>query len=868
MDRANSTVPGFAQFSVGKLVGAHLYVHESALPFLPNKWQEVVAKGVSLARLKAGEHFNVVKLHELGDDLSLLCYPAFFEDPYPALTRSWRVSLSRKSTVFRTYEESRNPPILHRKELLLQKEDSRVREYSVLTEAAEAIGLFSDPNRIGFREHWYSLIAERGYKLIEKQFVPIANSDSEDSDQFKNEVFSGIRRHLTALTRSNYSAPVQALSRHGLVHAATTFFDYGCGRGDDVRGLCASGIDATGWDPHYAPDAEKRIADAVNVGFVINVIENLTERVEALKGAYAHTRGVLSVAAMLSSQALPEGRPYGDGYLSSRNTFQKYFTQSQLRDFIEHTLDENAVAAGPGVYFVFRDKELEQRFLSQRYGHRAPTVLARGWVHEPPHREPRIRVDRASQIYEANPQLFDALRLRVLELGRPPDKEDLSGELMAEIDDKIGALGKALKIGLARWDEAETDLSRAGRMSDLLVFLALQQFQKRKPYRHLEQTLQRDVRYFFGDYTAAQVSARQMLFSIGNLDAIDGACRAASEKGFGWLEEGHSLQLHASVLERLPTVLRVYVECVTVLCGDISEFDLIKIHIRSGKVTLMRFEDFVNSPLPRLQQRIKVKLRDQDMDVFSYGTEYPSTLLYRKSRFINEEFPRYSEQIAFEETLDSLALHDLSGFGPTASEFHRALEDARWQVQGFRLVRCQRTPSLDERCGTYLTYRQLIECGETQARLRIPNLPKEADSFSALYELATKVLDPVIAYFGMVKLTYGFCSRELAKQIPARIAPELDQHAAHELNTRGRPVCTRLGAAVDFFVEHEDMLEVAEWISANTPFDRLYYYGSNNPIHVSYSANPAAEFVEMLETSNGKRIPRVRSSKEAKSTIV
>ena len=82
----------------------------------------------------------------------------------------------------------------------------------------------------------------------------------------------------------------------------------------------------------------------------------------------------------------------------------------------------------------------------------------------------------------------------------------------------------------------------------------------------------------------------------------------------------------------------------------------------------------------------------------------------------------------------------------------------------------------------------------------------------------------------MVKLTYGFCSVELSKKISYRIAPELDQHAAHEKNKRGNHVCKRLGAAVDFLIEHEDMKEVANWVAINTPFDRVYYYGPERPI--------------------------------------
>ena len=846
----------FTAIPFGKHVGEHVYLHASALPQLPAPWQETILSAASLAGLELEEHFNVVKIHRLCDEFSLLNYPEFFEDPFPALTRSWRIHISRKTTVFRTYEESRNPPILHRKELLLPPGDCRAAEFTALTEAAESIGLFDEPNRIGFRDHWYALIAQRGYQLQENQFIPLANAAGNAVD-IPEEPSAEIRRHLTALTRSNFSAPVQALSRHGLVNTQTTFFDYGCGRGDDVRGLVESGINATGWDPHFASDAERRVADTVNLGFVINVIEDLTERVDALKGAYACTRGVLAVAAMLSSDAHPEGRQYRDGYLSSRNTFQKYFTQAQLRDFIEHTLDESAIAAGPGVFFVFRDKDLEQRFLTKRYGRRAQTVLSRGWIHTRPRREPRQRVDRALRLFEANRPILDKLWLRLLELGRPPERIELDNETLGDIEAKLGSLAKALKLVIGRNDPQEATRARTARNSDLLVLFALQQFQKRKPYTHLEQSLQRDVRYFFGNYATAQDTARNVLFGIGNLDAIDQACREAAEKGYGWLEEGHSLQLHASLLERLPTPLRIYVECAAVLYGDISEFDLIKIHIRSGKITLMKFDEFVNSPLPRLQQRVKVKLRELDMDIFTYGGEYPSTLLYYKSRYINEEFPHFAEQVAFEESLDSLGIHNLDGFGPSEADFLDSLEKSRWQVEGCKLIRSRRIPSLDEPCGEYLTFRQLIQCGETQASTGISNTPKEADSFTALYELATKILDPVIDYFGMIHLTYGFCSPELAKKIPSRIAPKLDQHAAHEKKRNGTFICERLGAACDFVVEDEDMSQVARWVLDNTPCDRVYLYANNSPIHVSFSATPTGQLVDMSLRAGNRRIPRV-----------
>ena len=72
-------------------------------------------------------------------------------------------------------------------------------------------------------------------------------------------------------------------------------------------------------------------------------------------------------------------------------------------------------------------------------------------------------------------------------------------------------------------------------------------------------------------------------------------------------------------------------------------------------------------------------------------------------------------------------------------------------------------------------------------------------------------------------------------------------------------LCKRLGAAVDFMVEDEDMLEVAQWVVANTPFDRLYFYGENLPIHVSFGSNHDRQIVRMISLVSGGLVPRVIS---------
>ena len=91
-----------------------------------------------------------------------------------------------------------------------------------------------------------------------------------------------IKRHLTAIRRSNLSRPVQLLLETRVLTRERSFFDFGCGFGDDIRILTDNGYSSSGWDPHFAPNEQKTQADVVNLGFVLNVIEDPTERAAVL----------------------------------------------------------------------------------------------------------------------------------------------------------------------------------------------------------------------------------------------------------------------------------------------------------------------------------------------------------------------------------------------------------------------------------------------------------------------------------------------------------------------------------------------------------------------------------------------------------
>ncbi len=846
----------------GKTVAGRRYLHVDLLGQMEPLLVEQVAAARAVLEGVAAARFNVVRVDSDGKAVAFLHYPGFFDEPFPALLESWLVETASGRISYRTYADSLNPPILHRKELLLPADAPRRAEYAALTAMAESIGLFDDPRRIGYRAQWEARMAEAGYRIAGHALVPLGNVETDEPDAAEpatardSPLAWQAARQRTAMVRQGFSVPVQTLARHGFLNGHYRLFDYGCGRGSDVRGLCDQGLSAAGWDPYYAPDEPIEPADIVNLGFVINVIEDAEERLQALTRAWSLAERLLVVAVMLANENAPRGERFGDGVMTRRGTFQRYFTQAEIRAYLAEALDEEPIPVAPGVLYVFRDKDAEQRFLIERARSRhQPARLPSRW---PTQAATPTRRDRAAERYAAHREPLERLWALWLRLGRAPDKVEVPD--LPRLTEGFGSLSKALRFLADHEGREQTEAALAAaaraRRGDLEVYLALQQFSRRRPYAHLEPGLQRDIKAFFGDYPTALEAGRALLFRIADTSAIADACQYAAEHGLGWLQPGDSLQLHTSLVESLPPLLRVYVGAAAMRYGDLGEADLVKIHIGSGKLSLMRYDDFAGLALPRLIERVKIRLREQEIDYFAYGEGFEPPYLYRKSRYLNEEWDGYPEQVAFDESLEALGLLDDSEYGPAPARFESMLERRRWVVAGPQLVRADSIPDLDAPCGAYLSYRQLIECGETQASTGLPNRPEQPASYTALCDLAHAVLDPVIEYFGMIRLTYGFCSARLAKSIPGRIDPKRDQHAACERGRRGQPICPRLGAAVDFLVEDESMLEVARWILVNTPFDRLYVYGDDQPIHVSHGPEHSRQLVLMQPGPSGRLVPR------------
>ena len=105
----------------------------------------------------------------------------------------------------------------------------------------------------------------------------------------------------------------------------------------------------------------------VNLGYVVNVIEDPTERVTVIRRAWDLAQDVLVVAARLTAETRDtDFEAYGDGFVTGRNTFQKFYEQQELRDWIDGVLDSSSIAAAPGVFYVFQSEEKKTAFLADR----------------------------------------------------------------------------------------------------------------------------------------------------------------------------------------------------------------------------------------------------------------------------------------------------------------------------------------------------------------------------------------------------------------------------------------------------------------------------------------------------------------------
>ncbi len=212
-------------------------------------------------------------------------------------------------------------------------------------------------------------------------------------------------------------------------------------------------------------------------------------------------------------------------------------------------------------------------------------------------------------------------------------------------------------------------------MGDLSVFFALNLFERRRSAGVLSAAVRADVRRLWSTMARAEEAARTLLFSLRDPAVIARACAEAAAEGLGHWIAGDSLQLDARLVNALPPALRVYLGCAGKLLGEVEDADMVKIHVGSGKATLLRYDDYEGAAIPMLVERLKVDLRRQQVHYFQYGEEFAPQPLYLKSRYMHPNLEGYAAQKAFDDRLLALTQFDWSEHGPPLSEVQEALSE-------------------------------------------------------------------------------------------------------------------------------------------------------------------------------------------------
>ena len=473
-------------------------------------------------------------------------------------------------------------------------------------------------------------------------------------------------RRKTAIARTDYSRPIRIALTDGLIDPTTTLFDYGCGLGDDVRYLGLRGIPSWGWDPEHQREGTRAPARIVNLGYVVNVIEDVDERVECLKRAWSFAQGTLIVSARLATDTadLKPAGAYGDGVVTSIGTFQKFYEQGEFKDWLDEHLPEPAIPAGPGVFYVFREGTDRIGFLASRYRRRTSAVL------------PSVELG-----IEEHKELLQPLIAFFERRGRAPADDELPGSEV--IRERFGSVRRALRLIERGHDSKAWKQIVLSRGQDLLLFLALARFDGRPLFGQLPMEVRRDVKALFSTYRNACEQADVALLAVGDMTRV---LRAAQRSPVGKATPS-AIYVHESAVDSLPPVLRLYEGCARRYVGRVEEANLIKLHTTEPMISYLSYPDFETDPHPVLAHSLTVHLQTFRLRERDYRSSRNPPILHRKETFITPEHPLHAKFARLTRLEESKGLFEDTTRIGTRDGWVQQLRDKQVTLRGHRVVR-------------------------------------------------------------------------------------------------------------------------------------------------------------------------------------
>jgi DNA phosphorothioation-associated putative methyltransferase len=481
---------------------------------------------------------------------------------------------------------------------------------------------------------------------------------------------TAVERGRTAMMRTGLSKPLSIALADDLLPPGTSVFDYGCGRGGDVLQLTTLGYDVAGWDPDHAADSPRKEADVVNLGYVVNVVEDPRERVAVLHSAWRLARHILIVAARPDWEArYVQGRRHGDGVLTTKGTFQKFFKQDELRGWIDTTLGVQSIAAAPGIFYIFRDNGASHTFLAGRVRNRRAYR--------------KVQLDE--QLLQAHRSTLQPVINFVIERGRLPEIGEVGNGV--EIEQSFGTVRRALAMVRQAIPNDTWENARQAARRDLVVYLALAAFGGRAKFRSFPEDMRLDIKSLYGSYHSACEIADRLLFSLADQEILNTACSSAI---FGKLTQ-EALYVHVSAVNRLDPVLRVYEGCGRALIGAADGVTMVKLNRVESKVSYLSYPAFDTDSHPALAASLRADLRRLHVKFTDFSASQNPPILHRKETFVPEDYPGRDKfaRLTMQEERAGL-LDDARTIG-TREAWKTRVNQAGFRLVGHRLMRA-RTP--------------------------------------------------------------------------------------------------------------------------------------------------------------------------------
>ena len=323
-----------------KIVYGNTYFSKGALEGVPpdirNAYQQALVCVGDIFR------YNLIKVARGLQSVTLLWYPDLDEYAHPYLDESVCVPLENDSPIKRKRESRTNPVILHRLEEMLESDNLRLSCLRALTKREEAAGLYSKEHIkfVGRRRYWNHLCSQ--VNMLESL------APGEPKSVKQGELFEGIdfnytpmiQRKATAMSINRPSAPARYAYSNGFIRPVV--LDWGCGKGRDSIWLKGKGIEVISYDPSYSPEPDPKQLDydaihTILLNYVLNVIEDRTERHELLKDIHdLANKGTYVIVSVRDKNQIQKSAihggwiAYNDGFITSRNTFQKGYTTDEF----------------------------------------------------------------------------------------------------------------------------------------------------------------------------------------------------------------------------------------------------------------------------------------------------------------------------------------------------------------------------------------------------------------------------------------------------------------------------------------------------------------------------------------------------------